>query len=74
VSFTGAGTLTVTIQTRRAGQTTWYTPTIGAQPLTSKTAGSYHFPVFVPICEVFRFVYTASSADVGVTDAIALDQ
>ena len=74
VTFTGAGTLTITIQTRRAGVATWYTPTVGAQPVTAKSAGSYHFPISVPPCEALRLVYTAASADVGVTDAFALDQ
>jgi hypothetical protein len=74
VTFTGAGTLAITVQTRQAGKSTWYTPTIGATAMPAKSAGSYHFAIFVPICESMRLVYTAASADVGVTDATVLGQ
>lgn len=74
VTFTGAGTLTVTVQTRRAGKTVWHTPSIGATCLNAVSAGSHHFPIFIPPCEALRLVYTASGADAGVTDAYAIDQ
>lgn len=73
VTFTGAGKLTVTVQTRMAGKTTWYTPK-GGSPLTAVSAGSYHFFISVPPCEALRLVYAATVANIGITEAFALDQ
>ena len=73
ISFGGSGTLTITVQTRRA-KGTWTTPTVGAQPITAKTAGAYSFSISVPPCDALRLVYTAATADAEVTDAFVLDQ
>jgi hypothetical protein len=74
VTFSGAGNLTLTIQTRLAGKTTWYTPRMGATPLTAVAAGSYHIAIFVPPCEALRLVFTAAAADISVTEAFVLEQ
>lgn len=73
VAFGGSGTLTITVQTRRA-KGTWSTPLVGAQPVTAKAAGLYSFSISVPPCDALRLVYTAAGANVEVTDAFVLDQ
>lgn len=74
LTFTGAGTITVTVQTKKAGSTTWHTPAQGATALTAASAGSHHFVVAVPACEALRLIYTAASATASVTDAFVVDQ
>ncbi|MFA6093981.1 MAG: hypothetical protein WC986_13665 [Elusimicrobiota bacterium] len=73
VAFSGSGTLTITIQTRRA-RGGWSTPTLGAEPLTAAAAGAHNFPIFTPPCDSMRLLYTASGADVEVTDAFVLEK
>lgn len=73
VTFTGSGTLTITVQTRRA-RGGWTTPTVGNQPVTSKAAGAYSFSISIPPCDALRLVYTVATADIEVTDAFVLEQ
>ena len=74
LTFSGAGTVTVTVQTRKAGSTVWHTPTQGATSLTAASAGSHHFLIAVPVCEALRLVYTAAGATASVTEAFVIDQ
>jgi hypothetical protein len=73
VSFAGSGKMTITVQTRRA-RGAWCTPTVGATPLYAVDAGSYNFVISVPPCDSLRLAYTATVADVGVTDASVLER
>jgi hypothetical protein len=73
VVFGGSGKLTVTVQTRRA-HGSWCTPTVGAEPLLAVAAGSYSFLIAIPPCDSLRLLYTATVADVGVTDAFVLEK
>jgi hypothetical protein len=74
VTFTGLGSLTLTVQTRMAGKSTWYTPRMGAIPLSAVAAGSHQVHIFVPPCEALRFVFTATVADIAITEARLLEQ